>query len=89
MKPEAELAAGGDITVQDGLPSKPGHNNIPVKEESSGSLASMYRRGLSLWAGQVVQLILRRRCWRGGNASAEGNAQRLTKTARRLPQGGC
>ena len=49
MKPEAELAAGGDITVQDGLPSKPGHNNIPVKEESSGSLASMYRRGLSLW----------------------------------------
>ena len=28
MKPEAELAAGGDITVQDGLPSKPGHNNM-------------------------------------------------------------
>ena len=40
MKPEAELAAGGDITVQDGLPSKPGHNNIPVKEESSAATAN-------------------------------------------------
>ena len=40
MKPEAELAAGGDITVQDGLPSKPGHNNIPVKEESSAAAAN-------------------------------------------------
>ena len=41
VKPEAELAAGGGITVRDGLPSKPGHNNpIPVKEEPSAATAN-------------------------------------------------
>ena len=34
MKPEAELAAGGDITVQDGLPKRRqrSHNNKENKE---------------------------------------------------------
>ena len=40
VKPEAELAADGGITVRDGLPSKPGHNNVPVKEESSAATAN-------------------------------------------------
>ena len=39
-KPEAELAADGGITVRVGLPSKPGHNNVPVKEESSAATAN-------------------------------------------------
>ena len=49
MKPEAELAAGGDITVQDGLPSKPGHNNIPVKEESSAATANCSTFACERW----------------------------------------